>query len=121
MKVLLDSCVWGKAKTELATLGHDVDWCGDWPVDPGDREILRRAHSEQRILVTLDRDFGELAIVFRQAHSGIIRLSKVSAREQASAVHRILLDHPQELLGGAIVSRSDQRTRVRRPDSATDR
>jgi len=39
-------------------------WAGEWPEDPGDEEILERAHVEGRILVTLDKDFGELAIVY---------------------------------------------------------
>jgi len=58
VKVLLDSCVWGGAKGELATRGHDVVWAGDWPEDPGDDEILERAQREGRVLVTLDKDFG---------------------------------------------------------------
>ena len=36
---------------------------GDWPTDPGDDDILTYAYQEDRILVTLDKDFGELAIV----------------------------------------------------------
>jgi predicted nuclease of predicted toxin-antitoxin system len=74
MKVLLDTCVWGGAKTELAGSGHDVVWMGDHTPDPGDEEILAQAHSEQRVLVTLDKDFGELAIVRGLPHCGIICL-----------------------------------------------
>jgi hypothetical protein len=36
MKILLDACVWGRAKEELAQGGHDVVWAGDWDEDPGD-------------------------------------------------------------------------------------
>ena len=82
MKILLDACVWGKAKEGLSRQGHDVVWAGDWAEDPGDLEILKRAHSEKRVLVTLDKDFGELAIVRKVAHSGIIRLVNISARNQ---------------------------------------
>ena len=63
MRVLLDTCVWGGAKGGVASGGHDVVWAGDWPEDPGDEEILARAHAEGRVLVTLDKDFGELAVV----------------------------------------------------------
>jgi predicted nuclease of predicted toxin-antitoxin system len=35
----------------------------DWAKDPGDEEILTQAHREGRVLVTLDKDFGELAVV----------------------------------------------------------
>ena len=55
MKLLLDACVWGGTKEFLVSRGHDVVWAGEWLEDPGDREILNRAHAERRILVTLDR------------------------------------------------------------------
>lgn len=74
MKILLDSCVWGGAKSVLLELGHDTVWCGDWHNDPGDDAILEVARIEARVLVTLDKDFGELAIVRRQSHCGIVRL-----------------------------------------------
>jgi predicted nuclease of predicted toxin-antitoxin system len=113
---LLDSCVWGKAKEELIASGHDVVWTGDWTADPGDSAILKRAYEEGRVLVTLDKDFGELAVVFRQAHTGIIRMHKVSARRQAGMVEKILAAHVDELKSGAIVSVNEYRIRVRRPD-----
>lgn len=37
MNILLDSCVWGGVRTELAATGHDVVWTGDWPEDPAMR------------------------------------------------------------------------------------
>jgi len=46
MKILLDTCVWGGVVQELRTAGHDVIWAGDWKEDPGDEEILERAHRE---------------------------------------------------------------------------
>lgn len=58
--ILLDSCVWGGALQGLADLGHDTDWCGLWTVDPGDAAIMAAALASQRILVTLDKDFGSL-------------------------------------------------------------
>ena len=63
MKVLLDACVWGKARDGLVSAGHDVVHAGDWAEDPGDEEILAGAFREDRVLITLDKDFGELAIV----------------------------------------------------------
>ena len=116
MKILLDSCVWSKAQLELAANGHEVEWCGNWPADPGDAEVLRRAHAGRSVLVTLDKDFGELAIVFRQQHSGVIRLHQVPAREQAGTVLRILSMHADELSKGALVSMTRNRVRVRRAD-----
>lgn len=69
MKLLLDACVWGGAARELEGRSHDVVWAGARSEDPGDEEILRRAHADGRALVTLDKDFGEIAIVRGVPHS----------------------------------------------------
>ncbi len=62
MKILLDTCVWGGVIPVLESAGHDVLWAGEWETDPGDESILVTAYREARIL-TLDKDFGELAII----------------------------------------------------------
>ena len=90
MKILLDTCVWGGAVGAVADAGHDVVWSGDWDEDPGDAEILARALAEQRILVTLDKDFGELAIVQGAAHCGIVRLVDIAARRQAPVCLQVI-------------------------------
>ncbi len=89
MKLLLDSCVWRGNRKTLVDKGHDISWVGDWESDPGDEEILRRAAAEKRILVTLDKDFGELAIVHGQPHAGIIRLVGIPARLRAAACQSV--------------------------------
>ena len=113
MRLLLDTCVWGGAVGALTEAGYDIVWSGVWDQDPGDEEILATAHSEDRILVTLDKDFGELAIVHRAPHSGIIRLVGFSARQQAIACTRILDLHATELQAGAIVTAEPGRIRIR--------
>lgn len=113
MKVLLDSCVWGRAKAEIAAQGHDVVWAGDWPQDPGDDEILARAFAEERVLVTLDKDFGELAVVKRAPHAGIVRLVGVRATEQARYLLAVLTRYAGDLSAGGIVTVEPGRVRVR--------
>ena len=119
MKVLLDTCVWGGVRKALSDAGHDVDWAGDWTTDPGDEEILHRAHQETRVLVTLDKDFGELAIVRGLPHSGLIRLVNLSTSDQARISIVVLAKYGQELGAGAIITVEAARVRVRPPtDSA---
>lgn len=117
MRLLLDTCVWGKAVSELTAAGHDVVWAGDWPEDPGDEEILARAHAEQRILATLDKDFGELAVMRGKPHSGIVRLANMAARQQAPACLYVLALHGATLLSGAIVTAEPGRLRIRPADA----
>lgn len=116
MKLLLDTCVWGGAASELRASGFDIVWSGDWSEDPGDDEILSRAYDDSRILVTLDKDFGELAIVYGKPHCGIVRLVNISAKQQAMVCLRVLALHGNELEGGAIVTAYPGRIRIRAPN-----
>lgn len=117
MKLLLDACVWGGTADQLATSWEDVVWAGDWTEDPGDEEILARAHHEGRVFVTLDKDFGELIIVRGQRHAGIVRLVDIGARQQAAVCLQVLTEHGEELQAGAIVTVEPGRIRVRPPVS----
>ena len=116
MKVLLDTCVWGGATSVLRSAGYDVEWVGDRSADPGDEQILATAAAQGRVLVTLDKDFGELAVLYRRPHAGIVRLVNLRAQDQgpvcAAALHR----YGAELEQGAIVTAEEQRVRIRPPD-----
>lgn len=113
MRVLLDACVWGGVRQALSDAGHDVIWAGDWPADPGDEEILERARQERRVLVTLDKDFGELAIVHRVPHSGIVRLVAMSTSRQVEVSLAVLSRYASQLEAGAIVTADAHRIRLR--------
>ena len=113
MKILLDTCVWGGTKAGLLAKGYDAIWSGDWMDDPGDEEILATARRENRILVTLDKDFGEMAIVRGIPHSGIVRLAGIAARNQATICASILKRYGSELQDGAIITATGTRVRIR--------
>jgi predicted nuclease of predicted toxin-antitoxin system len=119
MKLLLDTCVWGGAKAELQAAGHDVLLTGDLAQDPGDEDILAQAHREQRVLVTLDRDFGELAIRRSLPHCGIMRLVNMRAQQQGPVCQQVLAQYGDELTRGAIVTVEAGRVRIR-PPAVTD-
>lgn len=88
-------------------------WAGGWSRDPGDEAILAVAHREGRILITLDKDFGELAVRHGRPHAGIVRLVAVPVVDQAWLVERVLARHAAELSNGAIVTAHPERIRVR--------
>jgi predicted nuclease of predicted toxin-antitoxin system len=115
MKLLLDTCIWGGAKDEVQAAGHDVLWTGDLAQDPGDEDILAQAHREQRVLITLDKDFGELAIRRSLPHCGIVRLVNISARQQGAVCKQVLTQYGHELAQGAIVTVEAGRVRIRPP------
>lgn len=118
MQILLDTCVSRRAYQELQAAGYDVIWTAMWPEDPGDEEILAFAYREGRVLVTLDRDFGELVIVYGKSHAGIVRLNKTpTAWKQAQLCLRVLSLYDKELAAGAIVTAEPGRVRVRPADT----
>lgn len=53
----------------LRERGHDVGWVRTDAPGSSDREVLRRAVAEIRVLITFDKDFGELA--FREGLSAV--------------------------------------------------
>lgn len=118
MKILLDTCVWGGAKSGLEPAGYDVVWSGEWETDPGDEEILAIAYRDGRILITLDKDFGELAIVKGTPHCGIVRLVNLSGRQQAAVCLRVIELYGNELITGAIVTAELNRVRIRPPSES---
>jgi predicted nuclease of predicted toxin-antitoxin system len=117
VKLLLDTCVWGGAKAQLVSAGHDVVWAGDWNQDPGDEALLNQSAREGRVLVTLDKDLGELAVLRNVSHTGIIRLVGFRSVHQAEACGHILTVYGKELAAGALITVDPDRVRIR-PASA---
>jgi predicted nuclease of predicted toxin-antitoxin system len=77
----------------LRDAGHDVTWIREDSRGAPDDKILQRAQEENRIVVTFDKDFGELA--FRSklpAQSGVIlfRLTPKSSQYIAQAAVQAL-------------------------------
>ncbi len=116
MRLLLDTCVWGGTLSGLIALGHDVQWTGDLATDPGDEAILQLAFEQQRILITLDKDFGELAVHRGKPHAGIIRLVDIPAMMQAELASYAVERYGDQLQEGAILTVERNRIRIRTKD-----
>ncbi len=117
MKLFLDTCVWGGVQSVLRRAGHDVIWSGEWDTDPGDTEIMTIAYREQRVLITLGKDFGELAIVKQMPHCGIIRSVNFSSQQQGLVCLQTLIQYGNELSLGAIITADPKRVRIRSVDN----
>jgi hypothetical protein len=61
MRFLANENFPGAAVTALTAAGHDVVWIRAAAPGAMDRDVLARAAREQRVLLTFDKDFGELA------------------------------------------------------------
>jgi predicted nuclease of predicted toxin-antitoxin system len=120
LKLLLDACVSQRARVEFQSLGHDAEQIGVSGPDPGDDEIIAKAHAEGRVLVTLDKDFGELAIVHGHPHAGIVRLVGISAKRQGAVCNTVVEQYKKQLTDGAIVTVEPGRVRVRSSSDDSD-
>ena len=61
MRFLADENIPGDAVTELEAAGHDIVWVRTMAPGSKDEDILALAVREERIILTFDKDFGELA------------------------------------------------------------
>ena len=116
MKLLADESVDHPIVVQLRREGHEVLSIAELSPSITDREVLERANAEQALLLTGDKDFGEL--VFRQGllHYGVVllRLSGAPAAEKASLVSGVFRDHAEKLPAAfTVVSRSMVRIRQR--------
>ena len=77
--------------------GHDVVESRELGDNPGDQALLERGAAEQRILVTLDGDFGELIYVREATHAGLVRLPDVPAKQRIALMAEVIERHRQAL------------------------
>jgi predicted nuclease of predicted toxin-antitoxin system len=75
--------------------------------------VLAVARASSRVLITIDKDFGELAIVRQLPHAGILRLVDIPAKSQGMAANAAIERYGDELARGAIVTVEPGRVRVR--------
>jgi predicted nuclease of predicted toxin-antitoxin system len=114
MKFLIDRCAGRRLAAWLRGQGHDVGESRELGPDPGDAAILEHAAREQRVLVTIDTDFGKLLFVDRAEFAGLVRLPDVGARHRIELMEVVLQRHAADLEAGAIVTVRGARIRVTR-------
>jgi predicted nuclease of predicted toxin-antitoxin system len=113
MKVLIDVCVSSAVSKALQAAGHDVVEIAAIDRLLPDASIIRIACRDQRIIVTLDKDFGELAVLHKMPHSGIIRLKELPVQKHAQLCLEALTHYGERLLQGGIVTVDSAKERYR--------
>ena len=114
MRFIVDRCAGRRLAEWLHNEGHDVLDTGTLGPDPGDRNLLERANLEDRVLITLDKDFGELIYLHESPHAGMIRLPDVRMPERIALVEEAINHYTQALEERAIVTIQGGRVRVSR-------
>lgn len=85
--------------------------------NPGDKALLELAEAENRVLITLDKDFSELIFLHRVSHTGLIRLSDVRMSQRIEMVEEIIETYGPELEERAVITLQGRRIRISHPPS----
>lgn len=112
LKFLIDVGVGKKVEKWLAENDHDIKCMRDINPKADDSEILHLAVTEDRMVITMDKDFGELVYNSGKLHSGvlILRLEDADGNQKVKVIKKILSEHSGRLRGKFCVF---QRERLR--------
>lgn len=113
MKFLLDSCISFFAVKDLRAKEYEVVWIPETGKDPGDEAILKKAEREGLILVTADKDFGELVFLKKMVCPTIIRLVDIPAKFQGEILLQLIKSYKKEIETGALLTVDKFRVRIR--------
>ncbi len=115
MRFLVDRCAGRRLAEWLRNDGHDVIEARTLGADPGDKALLELAESTDRILITIDTDFGELIYLRDISHAGLVRLPDVPAEQRIALVAEVIERHRQALEDRAVVTIRGERIRISHP------
>jgi predicted nuclease of predicted toxin-antitoxin system len=92
MRFLVDECAGPKVAEWLRGLGHEVFSVFEQFRGIEDEEVIKKAHAENLILITNDKDFGEKVYRERRPHRGVIfmRLADERAANKIAVLGRLL-------------------------------
>lgn len=112
MRFMVDENVPLDLAAMLREEGHDVTSVSRHGIH--DDEVLAEAEGDQRVLVTLDKDFGEIVFLRKGLAAGVIllRLPRLNVSEQVALVRQLLPELIQAAPGSFVVMTRD-RIRIR--------
>lgn len=105
MKFLIDECAGPAVAKWLRSQGHDAFSVYDQARGISDDAVIAKAYSEDRILITADKDFGEKVYRENKLHKGIIlfRLADQTASAKCQALERLLNQYSARLGNSFVV------------------
>ena len=105
MRVVVDARTRPQVARWVSALGHDVVSIYDEAPLLADVDILALAVREGRVVVTNDKDFGEMVYREQRQHCGVVllRLANDRAAAKIAALERFLADTPNDMMGCFVV------------------
>jgi predicted nuclease of predicted toxin-antitoxin system len=114
MRFIVDESTGYGVARYLQAQGHDVLIVAETMPEADDSAILQRAFAEERIVVTNDKDFGELIFRRREPHHGVVllRLQDESGKNRLQVINTLMKQHSEKLPGRfAVVTEKNVRFR----------
>ena len=114
MRFLADEGVDRQIVERLRLDGHQVAYVAEMSPGIMDEVVLMESRISGSVLITADKDFGELVFRRRQASTGVllIRLWGLTSAMKAAVVSGAIQKHGQELVGAfAVLSPGNIRIR----------
>jgi len=110
MRFVVAECTGPAVAHWLEKRGHDVFSVYDDAPGIEDAEVLHRAHEEERILITNDKDFGGKVYRERYPHSGIVllRLDNERRQNKIAVLRRLLEKYADRLPDQFVVATAEQ-------------
>ena len=110
MRFLVDECTGPKVAQWLRDQGHEVFSVYDEARGLDDSTILSKAFSENWILMTNDRDFGEKVFRELHPHRGVVFLRLLDERpaSKINAIRRLLESYADQLTDHFVVVTESQ-------------
>lgn len=101
LKLIIDVNVGHKIEQWLTANAYDVRLIRDLDPRMSDKDILQMAIHEQRIVVTMDKDFGEMVYREGKKHAGVLllRLEQTPSATKISILSHILANYADQLVG----------------------
>ena len=101
----------------LREAGHDVVAVSEISPRADDRDIIDRCHGEGRILLTEDKDFGQLVYASGAQATGVILLRFPAGRraEMTESVVNLVAAHADKLAGRFVVLQPGRARMTRLP------
>ena len=99
MTFVADECVLEAIIDRLRADGHTIHSIRETSGGTADPDVLAIAVSHQAVLLTQDKDFGELVFRLQMSHCGIvlIRLAEMTFADRADLVANVIITHQGEL------------------------
>ncbi len=99
MNLLADEGVDKQIVERLRLDGHDVLYVAEMEPSITDEVVLQRANEHSALLITEDKDFGELVYRQQLVHLGVIllRLMGLSSLTKANLVSKVFEEHGEEM------------------------